>query len=479
MHLPWLFSGIGMTRSIVWFRQDLRITDNPALSAAIATGAILPIYIDDIETPEDLSHGAASRVWLHHALNDLNKSLNNNLRIFRGKPLEIISRLIQEQDIDEVNWNRCYDKYQIKHDTRIKQELQNTKIKVNSFNASLLWEPWEIMKSDGNPYKVFTPYYRKGCLNGKVPRRPLPPNTNIQFINCDNNYTIDDLKLQPLIRWDHKILQHWDITEKAANKYLQDFISSRIYQYRDGRNVPSKTFTSKLSPYLHFGQISPHVIWDTLKNLDLDDNVDCFMSELGWREFSYYLLYHFPDLYKSNWNSKFDKFPWKFEQSHLGAWQRGTTGIPIVDAGMRELWQTGYMHNRVRMIVASFLTKNLLIDWRYGAKWFMDTLFDADIANNSASWQWVAGSGADAQPFFRIFNPILQSKNFDPDGIYIKKFVPELKNLPLKYLFTPWLTPKQIQQEIHLEIGRDYPEPIVDLADSRNIALASYKILGK
>lgn len=464
-------------KTLLWFRQDLRLHDNKALLEAVSAGYILPIYIYDTSIPNEFIMGAASRVWLHHALLSLNKSLNNNLHFFRGNPQDILLELIQKYNITQINWNRCYDKWQITRDTEIKKTLQQQRIIVNSFNASLLWEPWEVLKLDGTPYKVFTPFYHKGCLTKKEPHIPLAKPQEINFILTPYKTSITDLNLLPKIRWDQKILTSWNISEDGALQQLQNFISNNIDSYKIGRDFPAQNSTSKLSSYLHFGQISPNTAWYSAKMAGFSDNIDNFLKELGWREFSYSLLYYYPNLYKENWQQKFDTFPWQQDSEKLQAWQRGQTGIPIIDAGMRELWQTGYMHNRVRMVVASFLVKNLLIDWRHGAKWFWETLFDADLANNSASWQWVAGSGADAAPYFRIFNPITQSEKFDPEGIYIKKYVPELTLLPTKYLFDPWLAPEEVLQNAKIKIGIDYPKPIIDLKKSRENALNIFKLL--
>ncbi|MBY0380047.1 MAG: DNA photolyase family protein [Burkholderiales bacterium] len=466
-----------MTRTIVWFRDNLRVHDNPSLFFSANSGEILPIYINDVSTPPEFMLGAASKVWLYHALNDLNESLNGNLKIFTGNPIDILNDLINTYKITAVAWNRCYDKYQITRDTEIRNMLQEKGIKTNSFNGHLLWEPWEVLKSDKTPYKVFTPYYRKGCLQVVSPRKPLERPQKITYINNKIVTSIKSLNLLPKTRWDINIVTNWNISEEGSKALLNNFLLENIYHYKIGRDFPGVKLTSRLSPYLHFGQISPHLIWDQMRSLRQENNVDCFMSELGWREFSYYLLFHFPNLYNINWQNKFDKFPWQFNSKYLEAWQKGLTGFPIIDAGMRELWQTGYMHNRVRMIVASFLTKNLLIDWRYGASWFLDTLFDADIANNSASWQLVAGCGADAQPYFRIFSPIIQSEKFDMEGIYIKQYIPELQQLPNKYIHTPWIAPHDIVSQANISLGNNYPNPIIDLTNSRKLALDLYKRL--
>ena len=353
--------------------------------------------------------------------------------------------------------------------------LKENNINVKTFNGSLLWEPWEILKDDNTPYKVFSPFYRKGCLVKHNGPRGIVNSENVIFCKkLDSPGDIDSLNLLPKHEWKDKFKNYWNIGEKAAmTKYIH-FRDNGLTGYKEGRNFPTQDNVSILSPHLHFGEISPHQIWHDNKDLCPEKDVAHFHSELGWREFSYYLIYHFPFMCTENLNKRFDKFPWSTNKAYLSAWKKGNTGYPIVDAGMRQLWETGYMHNRVRMVVASFLVKNLLIDWRKGLEWFNDCLCDADLANNTASWQWTAGSGADAAPYFRIFNPILQGKKFDPDGTYTKKYVPELENMPTKYLFAPWEADDSLFKEAGIEYGKDYPKPIVSIEESRDIALKAY-----
>lgn len=468
-----------MKKIICWFRSDLRIKDNPALYDAAKSGAVLPVYILDDVNAGKYGQGGASRWWLHHSLISLNDSLEGNLLVYSGNPAEILPKIIDEYSIDAVYWNRCYEPWQIKRDGNIKQDLKEQGIEAESYNGSLLFEPWEILKQDKTPYKVFTPYYRKGCLgSSKQPKRPAPAPEKISFIEHKRKTKIDDLQLLPKIKWFETMQTHWQVGEQGAHECFEVFLDQGLDGYKEGRNFPAQEKTSRLAPYLHFGEISPHYIWhkmQSLQGLEYSADVDHFCSELGWREFSYYLLYYFPDLPEKNWNAKFDNFPWEDDPSLLEAWQKGQTGVPIVDAGMRELWQTGYMHNRVRMIVASFLVKNLLIDWRHGERWFWDCLLDADLANNSASWQWVAGSGADAAPYFRIFNPVTQGQKFDASGEYTRRFVPELKNMPDKYLFNPWEAPDHVLAGAGVQLGKSYPKPVVDLKNSRKRALEVFK----
>lgn len=482
---------MGNPLSIVWFRQDLRLTDNPALYHAVELGKVLPVFIYDDHNPDDRKNGAASDWWLHHSLNSISKQLDDNLLVFKGDPIQILPQLSEHYQCDSVFWNRCYEPWQIKRDAEIKQRLKFLSINVQSFNGHLLWEPQTILKSDGTPYRVFTPYYRKGCLKNLSPKFPIAKPNQVftktplpEHQKSSGSEGIENLGLLPQIPWDQDFYHHWQPGEVGASNNLSNFLDTAALTYRAKRDIPGLTGTSKLSPHLHFGEISINQVWYAIWNLaaqqskppfDIDD-LDCYLSELGWREFSYYLLYHFPHLPNENFQPKFDNFPWQYNPDHLKKWQQGQTGIPMVDAGMRELWQTGYMHNRVRMITASFLVKNLLIDWREGEKWFWDCLVDADLASNSAGWQWVAGSGADAAPYFRIFNPITQGCKFDPTGKYVKRFCPELINLPEKYIHAPWTAPEKTLQLAKVQLGNNYPLPIVDLADSRKKALEALSI---
>ena len=456
--------------SIVWFRQDLRLHDNPALHAAAEAGKILPIYILDDENAADDKMGAASRVWLHHSLVTLNESLSGQLQVYRGDALEIFNRLGLQLDVTGVYWNRCYEPWRIQRDAKIKSKLIHLDIEVKSFNGSLLWEPWEVAKADGEAYRVFTAYYRNARQAFPHVSMPLGKPDNLRFVDkLDDSLNIPDLKLVPEHSWGSRISRNWKIGESAATSKLDSFCLNTLVQYPQGRDVPAISATSRLSPHLHFGEISSRQVWYrlTLQSLQSHlEGLETYYRELAWREFSYYQLYHNPELPRNSFNPKYRSFDWKKDNDGLERWQQGKTGFPLIDAGMRELWQTGYMHNRVRMIVASFLVKNLLIDWREGASWFWDCLFDADLASNSASWQWCAGCGADAAPYFRIFNPVLQSQKFDPDAEYIRRYCPELSNLPIKYQHQPWMSDQVV----------DFPEPMVDLKTTRLRAIEWYKI---
>ncbi|MCG8494344.1 MAG: DNA photolyase family protein [Sneathiellales bacterium] len=462
--------------SIVWFRRDLRIDDNPALTAGCKNGTVLPIYIFDEQDAAPWAAGEAQHYWILKALENLNKGLNGTLNLYQGRAEQVFSDLLQRFNIKAIYWNRAYEPWRMHRDTKLKEDLHNKGIEIKSFNGSLLWEPWTVLKSDGTPYRVFTPFYRKGCLNASLPRKPMSAPAQINGAR-DEKSEIDQLlheKLAMKPDWAEKLLDKW---EKNGFELLEDFLSAKLSLYAKGRDYPELQATSRLSPYLATGQISPHQIWHAVQAMEPDEQTDKFCAELGWREFSYSLLYHFQNLPTRNFQSKFDPFPWKENEPLLKRWKQGKTGIPLVDAGMRELWHTGYMHNRVRMVVASFLVKNLMINWREGAKWFWDTLLDADLANNSAGWQWVAGSGADAAPYFRIFNPISQSRKFDSSGVYIRRYVPEIAALPDKYLHAPWEAPDSILKEAAISLGEDYPVPIVDLKESREAALDAFRAL--
>ena len=451
--------------SLVLFKNNLRINDNDILFDACKDNKkILPVYILD-EKNTDKPLGSSSKYWLHKSLESLNNKLNNNLQVFKGDTINIISSLL---DLHSINQIYCEEPF-LSMDITLFDKLQNLcslkNIDLNTRNCTLLWKPYHILKSDDTPYKVFTPFYRRGCLTSTVPQKPVGGPSAINYYSCLNNTSIDQLELLDNFPWHEKFDNIWKIDEESAMYIFKDFIDTKINDYKLERDFPALNKNSKLSPYIRFGLISINRMWYELDKLIPNKSIDHFKSELGWREFSYYLLYHFPHLQYENMQAKFNNFEWENSNKHFEAWKKGCTGYPIVDAGMRELWQTGFIHNRTRMVVASFLVKNLLIDWRLGEKWFWDCLVDADYASNVASWQWVAGTGADAAPYFRIFNPILQGKKFDTDGKYIRHYVPELNSLPEKYLNEPW--------EIDHKLS--YPKPIIDYSYSRQRALEKYE----
>lgn len=468
------------TTNLVWFRQDLRIKDNPALRAAAKTGRVIPIYILDDDNADDWAMGAASRWWLHHSLRSLDNSLDGKLRIYCGDPLQLIPQLLADTKATEVHWNRCYEPWRVKRDSKLKKELEDHG-EVFSHNGSLIWEPWVNLKQDETPYRVFTPYYKNGVSLGVSEDQLSARSPKLDLVDSDQaKDKIDKLELLPDIPWYEGFTEHFSPGEEGADQKLEDFLNGRLDDYKKGRDYPAMEKVSRLSPHLHFGEISPQRVWQRAgeagqQNGD-ENQAEHFQRELAWREFSYSLLYHFPKLPTENMNERFDKFPWKDDASLLKCWQRGETGYPLVDAGMRELWTTGYMHNRVRMIVGSFLVKNLMQHWIHGARWFWDCLLDADLANNTSGWQWVAGCGADASPYFRIFNPATQSEKFET-AAYIKRYVPELKDLSDKHVHNPATAPKQELENAGIKLDEDYPAPIVDLKESRERALAAYKEL--
>ena len=464
--------------ALVWFREDLRLADNPALRAAIESGKpVLCCYIFDDASPGLRRMGGASRWWLHHSLHALDadlRKIGGRLDLFRGPAQRVLENLAAKTGASALFWNRRHDKAGIAVDTEIKAALGDS-IAVESFNGKLIAEPWTIKNKSGHPFRVFSPFWRT-VLAGPEPDAPLPcPRTIKAAPEPKGAIALDALELLPKKPdWAGGLRDAWVPGEKAAARRLTEFLDTSVRDYADRRDIPGVVGTSMLSPHLTFGEISPRQIWAVTRHAAAADprarrGCDKFLSEVGWREFSYHLLFHNPDLATKNFDARFDRFEWdRPDEKILAAWQKGQTGYPIVDAGMRELWATGYMHNRVRMVVASFLVKHLLIDWRIGEDWFWDTLCDADPANNAASWQWVAGCGADAAPYFRVFNPVLQGEKFDGDGAYVRRWCPELADLPARFLHKPWEAPKP---------PRNYPAPIVDHARARERALAAFQLL--
>ncbi len=471
-----------MPHALVWFRRDLRLADNPALQAALDAGHVpVPVYIHAPDEEAPWAPGAASRAWLHRSLQALDADLRargSRLVIRRGDSLAELEKLIAETKAEALHWNRLYEPACIARDTRIKQGLKSRGLDVESHNAALLVEPWTVQTGSGEPYRVFTPFWKNARqrLDPRAPpaapaRLPAPP---VDLLSLG----VEDLGLAPPAhepRWDAGFWEHWRPGEAGALELLEAFLDGAARGYKEQRNYPDRIATSKLSPHLHFGEISPRTVvsavlaqaWPTAVQPDIDH----FLSELGWREFSHHLLFHFPHTAQDNLNPRFEEFAWADpDPALLRAWRRGRTGVPIVDAGMRELWHTGWMHNRVRMVVASFLTKNLRYHWRHGADWFWDTLVDADLANNTQGWQWTAGTGADAAPYFRIFSPVAQAEKFDPAGKYVRRWVPELAALPDAALAAPWEDAGLLRR-----LAPGYPaRPVVDLRASREAALAAY-----
>ncbi|MEN7343394.1 MAG: deoxyribodipyrimidine photo-lyase [Pseudomonadota bacterium] len=469
--------------AIVWFRRDLRLADNPALQAALdAADSIIPLYIDDRESDDSWRQGEASDWWLHHSLASLTDALLNvgaTLTIRQGDALDTLRQLINTTGATAVFWNRLYEPFAIARDKAVKQVLKNDGIAAESLNGSLLIEPWEITTKTETPYRVFTPYWREAQKRLSL-GSALPAPSEIKCPAGIDSLPLDHLDLLPTIRWDTGIAAAWTPGEAAAREKAFAFVDEPVRHYDERRDLPGVAGTSSLSPHLHFGEISSREVFLAVQDThDKDDEGSrIFLTELGWREFSHHIMFHYPHTTDAPMNEKYSKFPWADNvDAKVHAWQRGRTGIPIVDAGMRQLWQTGWMHNRVRMIVASFLVKNIRAHWLHGARWFWDTLVDADLPANSMGWQWSAGSGADAAPYFRIFNPVSQGEKFDKNGDYVRHYVPELARLPDKFLHKPWQLPDMLAQQLDFKIGDDYPEPIVDLAESRKAALDAFQRL--
>ncbi len=476
---------------IVWLRRDLRLADNPALHAAAETGRpILPVFILDDEDAGGRRPGGASRWWLHHSLDRLAAALAERglpLVLRRGSAADALDRLVSESGASAVYWNRRYEPWATERDGRIKDSLKKRGLDVRSFNASLLYEPWEISSKQGTPLKVFSPFWRAVQAKGD-PADPLPvPDRLTAPGEPPTGDALADWSLLPTAPdWAGGLRDTWTPGEAGAAERLETFLDDRVAGYKADRDLPGVAATSALSPHLHFGEISPRQIWHAARLASevrsgeaMDRGTASFLSEICWREFSYSLLFHNPDLPDTSLKPEFEAFPWREDPDGLEAWRRGRTGYPIVDAGLRELWHTGWMHNRVRMIVASFLIKDLLVHWREGEAWFWDTLVDADLANNAASWQWVAGCGADAAPYFRVFNPVLQGEKFDGDGAYVRRWLPELSGLPDRMIHKPWEANPVDLDDAGITLGRTYPERIVDHAAARTRALAALDTIKK
>jgi len=487
----------------VWFRQDLRLQDNPALAAAVARGGpLIPVYILDEEGEGAWPPGGASRWWLHHSLAALDRSLHergSRLFLYRGGSAEILRAIVRATGAGAVYWNRRYEPAAIARDAAIKKAFAEEGLDVRSFNASLLFEPHTVRNKQGNPFQVFTPYWRH-CLTLPVPppvrlkakSLPAPPedilpgSTGAAPALLKFSVELPELNLLPKIPWDTGFTTMWEPGEEAAAKRLHAFAKRALEDYREGRDIPGRDGTSGLSPHLHFGEISPRQIWAEIEATALkagasphEGATGTYLKEVGWRDFAYQLLFHFPQTPTEPLHAEFGDFPWAKdpEGKRLRAWQQGRTGYPIVDAGMRQLWATGWMHNRVRMIAASFLVKHLRLPWNQGAAWFWDTLVDADLASNTMGWQWSAGCGADAAPYFRIFAPVTQGKRFDAGGDYVRRWVPELSGLPSKWIHAPWEAPREILDAAGVTLGQNYPAPIVDHARARVDALEAFRLL--
>lgn len=470
-----------MSNALIWLRNDLRLADQPALQAALDEGyAPICIYIHAPDEEGEWAPGAASDAWRHRSLKALDadlRSRGSRLRLFFGPSLQTLQTVAMACDAEAVFWNRRYEPAVEKRDAEIKRRLRAQGLRVDSFNGSLLFEPWTLSTKQGGPYQVFTPFWRAALAAWRpAPVRDAPK--RIEDVgDGPDGVALEALKLAPARYWDAGFWEAWTPGEAGAREALEVFADGALRGYREQRDRPDRIGTSRLSPHLHFGEIAPWraaAEFDRLRSAATAADIDAYLRELGWREFAHHLLHHFPDTAQRNLNPRFDKFAWaERDPATIEAWRRGLTGVPIVDAGMRELWHTGWMHNRVRMVAASYLCKHLRQHWLEGARWFWSTLVDADLANNTLGWQWVAGTGADASPYFRVFNPVAQAEKFDPDGAYIAKWVPELAKLPAPARFAPWTQPA-----LAAKLAPDYPpQPIVDLGEGRDAALAAYRAL--
>ncbi len=477
---------------LLWFRQDLRLADNPAWAAAVARGGpVLPVFILDEAGEGGWAPGGAARWWLHHSLAALDadlRRLGSRLLLARGDSGAELRRIARACGAGAVYWNRRYEPAVRARDAGLKSALAAEGFEVKSFNSALLFEPHAIQNKQGRPFQVFTPFWRHCCtlpfalpVEGvKVPPGPA---------RWPEGLALDEFELRPRIGWDAGFGRVWTPGEAGAQARLRDFLEGReaaVHVYDERRNLPDQEGTSRLSPHLHWGEIGPRQVAAALRGLGRERGLEpasngarVYLSEIGWREFAHHLLFHFEQTPERPLRGEFERFPWADDPggAKLRAWRRGRTGYPVVDAGMRQLWATGWMHNRVRMIVASFLVKHLRLPWQQGAAWFWDTLVDADLASNTLGWQWSAGCGADAAPYFRIFAPVTQGEKFDPAGRYVREWVPELARLPDKFLHAPWTAPAQVLAQAGVRLGDNYPRPIVDHATARAEALAAFKSL--
>ncbi len=471
--------------SIVWFRTDLRLADNPALAAAArGDGPVLPVFIWAPDEEGAAAPGAAARWWLHQSLRSLAADLTrrgSRLIIRRGPALETLRTLVGETGAGAVHWNHRYEPAVVARDHVLEAALARDGIAVVTHNGALLHEPWEIANKEGKPFQVFTPFW-KACRHRGTPAAPVPAPRRLPApAQWPASVALSDLRLEPTVDWAAGLRTTWQPGEAGASARLSSFLETALAGYADDRDRPGVDGTSRLSPHLHAGEIGPRQIWHALDAAVASDRAaglargaEVFGRELGWREFAHHLLYHFPQTVTAPLRAEFGAFPWCDDPQTLRAWHKGETGYPLVDAGMRELWTTGWMHNRVRMVVASFLVKDLLLPWQAGERWFWDTLVDADLANNVLGWQWTAGCGADAAPYFRVFNPVSQGNKFDADGSYVRRWVPELRGLATAWIHEPWRAPAQARADAGVRLGVNYPHPIVDHAAARLRALAAF-----
>lgn len=472
---------------VVWLRNDLRLTDNQSLIAAEGTGApVVPLFVWSPSDEGDWRAGAASKWWLHHSLEELGRSfekVGSRLIIRSGGASHALAEIVRETGAQSVHLNRRCEPWARTQENDVLQTLKKFGVETKAFNSSLLADPDQLRSASGKAFQIFTPYCKRLLTCG-----PTKPDAAPRSLKAPDAFpaslAVADLNLMPKVFWYQGIAKSWSPGESGAHRQLALFLDSSITHYEHERDRPDRDGVSRLSPYLHFGEISPNMVRHEIEKRvgDFPDTENCvmtsgssvFIRQLIWREFAHYMLYHFPETTNAPFRKEFAKFPWHADCQLLEAWQKGATGYPIVDAGMRELWTTGWMHNRVRMIVASFLTKHLMLPWQDGAKWFWDTLVDADLSNNTMGWQWVAGCGSDAAPYFRIFNPVLQGMKFDPEGNYVRKWVPELQGVSDKYIHRPWQDAARTTRN-EGDQYECYPRPLVNHDFARRRALAAFE----
>jgi deoxyribodipyrimidine photo-lyase len=469
--------------ALLWFRLDLRLADNDALARALAAGgAVIPVFLWTPEEEAPWAPGAASRWWLHNSLVELQAALGkcgSKLIVHRGPAQAVLGNLAAESGAHAVFWNRRYEPAVMARDRELERGLSECGLVVESCPGNLVFEPWAVRNSNGKQFQVFTAFWRTWLNRAKPeePKRapaqiPAPP-------RWPASLEIAELELEPKIDWAAGLRQAWHPGEAGAIRQLDAFLAGPMYAYSADRERPSRHGTSRLSPHLHFGEISVRQIWHAVwKAYGANPQAaEPYLREIAWREFAHHLVFHYPATPQEPLRREFRSFPWRMDADGLKAWTRGKTGYPLVDAAMRELWNTGWMHNRVRMVTASFLVKHLLIPWQEGAAWFWDTLVDADLANNTLGWQWCAGCGADAAPYFRIFNPVVQGEKFDPEGEYVRRWIPELARVPDEWIHKPWKAPGRLLAQAGVELGNNYPLPIVAHEAARERALAALAIM--